>query len=78
MPYAVGRLYVSENFDSNSKKAVEDMVQNIRDEFRKILTKVDWMDTESKKEAYAKVFILFFMFKFVWVRLMSFCPTAFA
>ncbi len=57
MPYAVGRLYVSENFDSKSKKAVEDMVQNIRDEFRRILTKVDWMDATSKKEAYEKVSI---------------------
>ena len=66
MPYAVGRLYVDEvKFDSKAKQSVEEMVQNIRDEFGKILTNVDWMDNQSKKEAVAKVsfFSVYFSLK---------------
>ena len=55
MPYAVGRLYVEDNFDESSKRAVEEMVQNIRDEFKSILNGVQWMDETSRKSAREKV-----------------------
>ena len=54
MPYAVGRLYVKNNFDESSKKAATEMIENIRSEFKVIVNELDWMDAESKKAAQDK------------------------
>lgn len=54
MPYAVGRLYVEDNFEESAKKSVEDMVREIREEFDIILKNVDWMDVESRQKAQEK------------------------
>ncbi len=55
MEYAVGRMYVSNYFNSESKRAATEMILNIQNEFRLNLKKVDWMDNESKKAALDKV-----------------------
>lgn len=51
---ALSSLYVRNYFKSESKRAAEEMVHYIRNEFIKILNEVDWMDEETKKEAHAK------------------------
>jgi predicted metalloendopeptidase len=55
MPFSVGHLYVSRNFKNKSKTDVEEMVENIRDEFKTILNNTDWMDDISKNAAIEKV-----------------------
>lgn len=55
MPFTVGQLYVRSNFKNESKNDVEQMVENIRDEFKTILGETDWMDDQSKKAAIEKV-----------------------
>jgi membrane metallo-endopeptidase-like protein 1 len=55
MEYAVGRMYVSNYFNSESKKAATEMILNIQNEFKLNLKKVDWMDAESKKAALDKL-----------------------
>jgi len=55
MPFSVGRLYINESgFDDTSKQSVKKMVANIINEFKFILTNVDWMDNESKVKAMEK------------------------
>lgn len=54
MPFAVGRLYVKNNFDESSKKAATEMIENIRSEFKVIVNELDWMDADSKKAAQDK------------------------
>jgi predicted metalloendopeptidase len=55
MPFSVGRLYINESgFDDISKQSVKEMVANILNEFKFILTNVDWMDNESKVKAMEK------------------------
>ena len=51
---SVGRLYVSRKFKKESKRDVEEMVENIREEFKSILNKTDWMDSKSKQAAIEK------------------------
>ena len=55
MPYAVGRLYVSKYFDSNSKKIAESMINKIIVELSTSIKKVNWMDNKSKQLALEKV-----------------------
>ncbi|CAF0971893.1 unnamed protein product [Brachionus calyciflorus] len=54
MPYAVGRLYVKNNFKEDAKKDAEEMINNIRDEFKIMLTENSWMDQKSKDAAREK------------------------
>ena len=54
MPYAVGRMYVKNNFDESSKKDASEMIENIRSEFKVIVSELDWMDATSKKAAEEK------------------------
>jgi predicted metalloendopeptidase len=54
MEFAVGRLYVSNYFDSNAKKHAFTMVNNLKDEFKIMLNEYDWMDTISKQSALEK------------------------
>ena len=55
MDFAVGRLYVSNYFDSNAKKNAIDMVNNIKDEFKIMFNDYDWIDEVSKNAALEKV-----------------------
>lgn len=51
---SVGALYVRKYFNEESKKSAVEMVTDIRQEFQKILKKVDWMDEETRKSALEK------------------------
>ncbi|CAF1087988.1 unnamed protein product, partial [Brachionus calyciflorus] len=55
MPYAVGRLYVKNYFKEEAKNDTEDMIKNIREEFKLMLTENEWMDQESKAAAREKL-----------------------
>ncbi len=54
MEYAVGRLYVLDNFDKRSKQATTEMVDVIREEFIEILRETEWLDEKSKSLALDK------------------------
>lgn len=51
---STGALYVRKYFDEDSKKKALEMVQDIREEFKKILEQLDWMDDVTKKAALEK------------------------
>ncbi|NP_001036959.1 neutral endopeptidase 24.11 [Bombyx mori] len=54
MSIAVGALYIRKYFNENSKANALEMVNDIRQQFRKTLTKVDWMDDMTRQEALEK------------------------
>lgn len=45
---SVGSLYVKKYFKEEAKKNSQDMVEDIRAEFIKILKEVEWMDDVTK------------------------------
>ncbi|XP_044018489.1 neprilysin-2-like isoform X2 [Aphidius gifuensis] len=51
---SVGAMYVRKYFKEEAKKNAEEMVNDIRIQFNKILEKVDWMDDETRKSALDK------------------------
>nr|KAF7394145.1 hypothetical protein H0235_016740 [Vespula pensylvanica] len=51
---SVGAMYVRKYFKEDAKKNALEMVNDIREEFTKILKKVDWMDEETKESALDK------------------------
>ena len=55
LEYPVGRLYVSKWFNQRSKEAAMEMIRYVRDEFKLVLRKTDWMDDVSKERALEKV-----------------------
>ena len=57
MEYAVGRLYVANYFNGDSKSAATNMILNIQNEFKRSLKRIEWMENESKKAALEKVII---------------------
>lgn len=46
-PIAFGALYVRKHFNATAKDMAQEMVDNIRDEFKIMLTEIDWMDEET-------------------------------
>ena len=54
-PMAVGKIYVSDRFDSDSKVRVLEMSKNMIQEFKSMMNSVEWMDPMSKKMATEKV-----------------------
>ncbi|XP_078420460.1 neprilysin-like [Cetorhinus maximus] len=54
MDKAVGRLYVDDAFAGESKKKVEELIEQIREVFIQNLHELSWMDTETKKKAEEK------------------------
>ena len=48
-------MYVREYFDNKSKPEALEMVNNIKDIFRKMLNDAEWMDDMTKKEAQRKL-----------------------
>lgn len=54
MPISVGALYVRKYFNEESKKAAVELVNNIREEFIKILRDVSWMDEVTRMAAIEK------------------------
>ncbi|XP_046983494.1 neprilysin-2-like isoform X1 [Schistocerca americana] len=51
---SVGSIYVRKYFDEEAKKAALEMVDDIRQEFLRILQEVDWMDEATRKKALEK------------------------
>ncbi|XP_039763286.1 neprilysin-2 isoform X2 [Pararge aegeria] len=54
MSIAVGALYIRKYFNEDSKSNALEMVNDIRQQFRKTLTQVDWMDEKTREEALQK------------------------
>ena len=52
---AVGAMYVKEYFQAEAKEATEEMVTNIRKEFKDMINKLEWMDEKTKQRAVEKV-----------------------
>ncbi|XP_023343223.1 neprilysin-2 isoform X2 [Eurytemora carolleeae] len=52
---AVGAMYAKKYFPESSKKIADDMVTNIRKEFKILLDELDWMDDITRKKAQVKV-----------------------
>eukprot|EP00092_Neocalanus_flemingeri_P081366 GFUD01101616.1.p1 GENE.GFUD01101616.1~~GFUD01101616.1.p1 ORF type:complete len:767 (-),score=189.44 GFUD01101616.1:111-2411(-) len=51
----VGNLYVTKHFNEEAKHVMNEMVRDIRNEFEEILTKINWMDSKTRKRAKAKL-----------------------
>lgn len=51
---SVGALYIRKFFTEESRSAAIDMVNNIREEYIDILTKVDWMANDTRQTAIEK------------------------
>merc|ERR1711936_1194452 len=52
---AVGAMYVKEYFQAEAKEVTEEMVTNIRKEFKDMINKLEWMDEKTKQRAVEKV-----------------------
>ncbi len=52
---ALGKLYVEKYFDTNSKKKVNEMVDNLIAAYRVRIESRDWMSTETKAQAQLKL-----------------------
>lgn len=53
-PHAVGSLYVRNYFKEEAKAKVLDMIEIIKEAFKKIVDEIDWMDEKTKEEAHKK------------------------
>lgn len=53
-PIAIASAYAREYFDESSKSLVQLMVEYIREEFKKVLKSVSWMDVETRRVALTK------------------------
>ncbi|KAL3280926.1 hypothetical protein HHI36_004152 [Cryptolaemus montrouzieri] len=51
----VGALYIRKYFDANDRTQTEEIVENIEEQFMKLLRNVDWMDQETKNQALEKL-----------------------
>merc|ERR1711971_92082 len=51
---AVGGMYARKHFDLNAKDVADQMVHNVREEFKKMLQELDWMDSKTKARALKK------------------------
>jgi len=52
---AVGSMYAKKYFPASKKAIADEMVKNIRSEFKLMLDELDWMDDATKSRAHAKV-----------------------
>ena len=52
---AVGKVYVARHFSPESKKAMDELVENLRAALRQNIEKLDWMGADTKAEAYKKL-----------------------
>ena len=51
---AVGSMYAKVHFPESKKEVIDNIVQNIRKEFRVMLEEVDWMDEDTRTRALKK------------------------
>ncbi|WP_338771533.1 M13 family metallopeptidase [Massilia sp. METH4] len=59
MPEAVGKMYVEKHFPPAAKAKVQQMVSNIVNAFHQRIDRLDWMDASTKREAHAKLDVLY-------------------
>jgi len=52
---AVGSMYAKTYFPASKKAVADEMVSNIRQEFKLMLDELDWMDSKTKERAHDKV-----------------------
>ena len=52
---AVGAMYARAFLSPDDKTAAEDIMKNLKTEFRKMLTEADWMDPKTQAEAEKKM-----------------------
>ena len=52
---AVGELYVARHFPPQSKAAMDELVANLLEAYRRSITDLDWMTEETKQRAFAKL-----------------------
>jgi len=51
---AVGAMYAKKHFDLGAKDIVDEIVENVRAEFKKMLDELNWMDPTTKAKAHIK------------------------
>jgi len=51
---AIGGMYARKHFDLNAKDIADQMVENVREEFKNMLDELDWMDPLTKARAHKK------------------------
>jgi len=51
----IGNMYVTKHFNERAKHSMEEMVKDIRAEFKGILTEIDWMDDDTRTRAMEKL-----------------------
>lgn len=54
LPVSVGAIYVRKFFNDDSKKAAQNLVENIHEEFMKMLQQATWIDETTKAAALKK------------------------
>lgn len=52
---AIGQIYVERHFPEDSKRQMEELVENLREAYRRRIAKIDWMGEETKKAAFEKL-----------------------
>ena len=55
LPWDFGMIYVKEHFSAKDKEAVEKMIEQILEEYEKIINRQDWMSDATKKKAIRKL-----------------------
>merc|ERR1719319_1857991 len=51
----VGHMYIKKHFNEDAKKTMRTMVKDIKEEMKKIISNVNWMDDITRKGAIQKV-----------------------
>ncbi len=54
MGEALGKLYVDQEFGEDSKKRMDDMIEDLKEVFRKRIMNLTWMSDDTKKKALEK------------------------
>jgi putative endopeptidase len=55
LPWDFGMIYVEDHFSAEDKKAVEDMIEIILEEYEEILNRQEWMSDATKQKAIRKL-----------------------
>lgn len=54
-PYAIGRLYVDNYFNVQSKNSVERLIREVKSAFTKELDQYEWMDSTTRRRSKEKL-----------------------
>lgn len=52
---AIGQIYVERYFPEDSKRQMEELVENLREAYRRRIAEIDWMGEETKEAAFEKL-----------------------